>query len=120
MKIPTDHPDFSVRLAGIDDLLRINEEARANGWTARWSSPAALRRQVDPASTAIICPLLRNGRGESLRCHVWFVADRPKGVVSLLDVGKGTLLGLREAATPRDLRQVARILLDSYDLVAIE
>ncbi|MGI5238375.1 hypothetical protein [Dactylosporangium sp. CA-139066] len=113
-------PDFTVRVARFDDLVRLQREAEEIGMTARWSSPAALERQVDPATTVLLAPVLRNGRFEpaSYRCHIWFVprANPYARTVSLFDVTASSLSALREAATPGQLRLVARMLLDGIGL----
>ncbi len=74
---------------------------------------------------ALLCPLFFVNGGlieepESYRCHVWFVsAVDGKSVVSLVDVTRESLEGLREVSNPVHLRRVVRVLLDGSDLAAL-
>jgi hypothetical protein len=54
-------PDFTVRVATTDDLLRVQRENVANEWSRRWSSADALLRQVESVAGVFLCPMLRNG-----------------------------------------------------------
>jgi len=118
-------PDFTVHIATFEDLLRLQQEARDNRLNARWSSDDALRQQVEPDTTAVLCPLLRNGRHESqpysYRCHLWFAqrSERPTRTVSLLDVTATSLAALPEVSNPDQLRRLIRMLLDGITLDAI-
>ncbi|MBO4161250.1 hypothetical protein [Micromonospora antibiotica] len=123
-KIGPRDADFGVRMAGVEDLVRINDENRHRGWSARWSSHDALRSEVAAGSTAILCPLFRNGgllaESQSYRCHVFFASSREnRGLVSLIDVGKGTFENLREANSIENLTRVVRLLMDSYELTPL-
>jgi hypothetical protein len=123
-KIAADDPEFSVRIASITDLRRLLTEAKEAKFSASWSSEGALLQQVNPAATAIICPLFRNGGStsepESYRCHLWFVSiPDDERIVSLIDVTKDSLQGLPEAADPVQLRKVIRVLLDGSHLAAL-
>lgn len=116
--------DFGVRMASVEDLVHINNENRYRGWSARWSSPDALRNEVAAGSTAILCPLFRNGglvaEPESYRCHVFFASSREnRGLVSLIDVGRGTFANLREVNSIENLTRVVRLLVDSYELTPL-
>jgi hypothetical protein len=120
-KVDSRDADFVVRLASVEDLVKINDEDRRQGWSARWSSSDALRSDVAAGSTAILCPLFRNGgpldEPESYRCHVFIASGRQnRGLVSLLDVGRLTLENLREADSIETLTRVVRLLIDSYDV----
>jgi len=123
-KIAADDPEFSVRIASITDLRRLLAEARNNKLSAIWSSEEALLQQVNPATTAIICPLFRNGGStsepESYRCHLWFVSSPDyERIVSLIDMTRESFQGLPEAADPVQLRKVIRVLLDGSHLAAL-
>lgn len=124
-KIAADDPEFSVRLASIDDLRRLLAEAKKVGLSAMWSSEDSLLRQVSSQAKAIICPLFSNGgpiaEPESYRCHVWFVSE-PDGerLVSLIDVTRESFRRLPEAADPAQLRKVVRVLMDGSPLAALE
>lgn len=114
-----------MRVAAFDDLLRLQQEAQDARLTARWSSREALLRQVEPDTTAILAPALRNGhhedRPDSYRCHIWFVqhSDRSARTVSLFDVTEASLSALPEAASPDQLCRLVRMLLDGMPLDAI-
>ncbi len=123
-KIGPRDADFGVRMASVEDLVRISDENRQRGWSARWSSPDALRGEVAAGSTAILCPLFRNGglvtEPESYRCHIFFASSKEnRGLVSLIDVGRGTFESLREANSIENLTRVIRLLIDSYDLTPL-
>ena len=117
-------PDFTVRVATIDDLLHIQRENLANEWARRWSSEGAMLRQVESVSGVFLCPMLRNGgpvaEPESYRCWAWFVLgaeDATRGV-TLLDVGRAIFETLPELESPTELRRVikatmARVMLGS-------
>ena len=122
--IDTRDPRFSVRRALLPDLIRINEEAERAGWSARWSSVEALKRQVKPGSTAFLCPLLHNSgpkeEPESYRCYVWFNDQLEKrGVVSLLDVSWKTFSELDRARSIDQLERVVFVLLANYTLARL-
>jgi len=124
-RIAAGDPEFSVRLASIDDLVRLTSEARAAGLSATWSSAEALLRQVHPGPKAILCPLFRNGGRqadpESFRCHVWFVGKADEqGRASLLDVTRSSLDRLPEVVDPVRLKKVVRVLMDGLPLSALE
>jgi hypothetical protein len=124
-KIAADDPEFSVRLASIDDLRRILAEAKKIGFSAMWSSEDSLLRQVNPQAKAIICPLFSNGgrmaEPESYRCHVWFVGKSDgQRLVSLIDVTAESFHRLPEAADPAQLKKVVRVLMDGLPLAALE
>lgn len=123
-KVSSGDPDFSVRLATVQDLRRITGEAKDHTWSARWSSDNALLSHIDADSMVVLCPLFRNGgpvdEPESYRCHVWFVeAAAPQPKVSLVDVSRRSLDGLPEASTVTQLKKVIRSLLDGYPLEAL-
>ncbi|TDV53537.1 hypothetical protein CLV71_1045 [Actinophytocola oryzae] len=117
-------PDFTVRVAATDDLLRIQHENVTNGWDRRWSSDAALLRQVESVAGVFLCPMLRNGgpeaEPESYRCWAWFVlgTDESTRGVTLLDVSRAVFETLPELESPTELRRVikatmARVMLGS-------
>ena len=118
-------PDFSVRFATVEDLLRVQRDTRAHKWRAHWSSEDALLRQVEPETTAVLCPFLRNGgpedEPESYRCYIWFVlrSEKDARVVSLIDVGKELFATLDEASTPDQLRRVIRVMFEGSPMEAI-
>lgn len=123
-KIGLRDADFAFRMASVEDLVHINDENRRHGWSARWSSPDTLRREVAAGSTAILSPLFRNGGlitvPESYRCHIFFASNREnRGLVSLIDVGRGTFETLREVNSVENLTRVVRLLIDSYDLTPL-
>ena len=123
-EVQPNDPDLVVYLAEIDDLVRINDEAKRHLWGAKWSSTEALRQQVKDGTTCVLCPVFRNGgpadEPESFRCFVWFVEkSESRGRVSLLDVGTATLAGLRRASSPERLTRIVRALLDSFELATI-
>lgn len=124
-KIGAEDPEFSVRLASIDDLRGLLAEAKKIGLSAMWTSEDSLLRQVNSQARAIICPLFRNGgrmaEPVSYRCHVWFVG-KPEGqpLVSLIDVTRDSFHRLPEAADPAQLKKVVRVLLDGLPLAALE
>ncbi|WP_330847013.1 hypothetical protein [Actinophytocola sp.] len=117
-------PDFTVRVAATDDLLRVQRENTANGWSRRWSSEGALLRQVESVAGVFLCPMLRNGgpitEPESYRCWAWFVLGTEEGTrgVTLLDVSRAIFETLPELESPTELRRVikatmARVMLGS-------
>ncbi|MGB3442651.1 MAG: hypothetical protein WBA97_28240 [Actinophytocola sp.] len=117
-------PDFTVRVAGVDDLLRIQRENVTHERSRRWSSEEALLRQVSSVSGVFLCPMLRNDRSaaepESYRSWVWFVLGTEEGTqgVTLLDVGKEIFDTLPELSSPTELRRaikvtMARVMLGS-------
>jgi hypothetical protein len=118
-------PDFSVRRASVDDLIRVQYDNQANGWRARWSSEEALRSQVKPDSTAFLCPLVRNGAPVdepiSYRCHISFALKSENGIraISFIDVGKELLSTLTEASNTDQLKSVIRSLLDGSPIASI-
>lgn len=124
-KIAADDPEFSVRLASIDDLRRLLAECKKIGLSAIWTSEDSLMRQVNPQAKAIICPLFSNGgpiaAPESYRCHLWFVSE-PDGerLVSLIDVPKEYFQRLPEATDPVQLKRIVRMLMDGSPLAALE
>ncbi|WP_433063713.1 hypothetical protein [Dactylosporangium sp. CS-033363] len=114
-------PDFSVRVAEFDDLVGLQREAEELGLSARWSSRAALERQVAPGTTVILAPALRHTL-ESYRCFIWFVprAADHASAVSLFDVTVTSFDALREVTDPARLRMVVHMLLDRMPLSPIE
>jgi hypothetical protein len=117
-------PDFTVRVATTDDLLRIQRENVANEWTRRWTSEDALLRQIESVAGVFLCPMLRNGgpvtEPESYRCWAWFVLGTEEGTrgVTLLDVSRAVFDTLPELESPTELRRVikatmARVMLGS-------
>jgi hypothetical protein len=118
-------PDFSVRLASVEDLVQVQRDTQHNGWGARWSSEDALVRQVEPGTTAVLCPLFRNGgpedEPESYRCHIWFVlrSEKDARIVSLVDVGMDMFTTLPEASDPAQLKRVIRVMFEGSPLEAI-
>lgn len=117
-------PDFTVRVATTDDLLRIQRENVANEWARRWTSEDALLRQVESVAGIFLCPMLRNGgpagEPESYRCWAWFVLGADDGTrgVTLLDVRREIFETLPELESPTELRRVikatmARVMLGS-------
>lgn len=108
-------PDFTVRVAGVDDLLRIQRENVAFDRSRRWSSEDALLRQVSVVSGVFLCPMLRNERRasdpESYRCWAWFVLGTEEGTqgVTLLDVGKDIFEELPELYSQIELRRVIKV-----------
>jgi hypothetical protein len=118
-------PELVIYLATVDDLVRISGEAKRHLWGAKWTSEGALRRQVKPGSSCIICPAFRNGgpvdEPESYRCYVWFI-DGPAGAgrVSLIDVSVATLAQLRVASSVDQLKRVTRTLLGSFELARLD
>jgi len=123
-KFDTRDSRFSVRRALLPDLIRINEEAERENWSAKWSSVEALERQVEPDGAAFLCPVFRNGgplsEPESFRCYVWFT-DRleKRGVVSLLDVSWKTFSELERARSIEQLERVIFVLLANYTLARL-
>src|SRR6266487_5001846 len=119
-ELPAD-AELGFRLASVDELLVINDEAKRNLWGAKWSSSAALKRQVREGTTAILCPVFQNGgpanEPKSYRCYAWFYptsANRPQ--VSLIDVAHETFSRLREVSSSQQLRKISRAFLDGYQL----
>jgi hypothetical protein len=117
-------PDFTVRVAATDDLLRIQRENVANGWVRRWSSEEALLRQIESVAGVFLCPMLRNDgpvtEPESYRCWAWFVLGAEDGTrgATLLDVSRPVFETLPELESPTELRRVikatmARVMLGS-------
>jgi hypothetical protein len=117
-------PDFTVRVAGVEDLLRVQRENVTHDRTRRWSSEKALLHQVSPVSGIFLCPMLRNdgldSEPESYRCWAWFVlgSDGGKQGVTLLDVGRDIFESLPELSSPTELRRaikatMARVMLGS-------
>jgi hypothetical protein len=108
-------PDFTVRVAGVDDLLHIQRENVEHERTRRWSSENALLRQVSSVAGVFLCPMLRNEavgpEPESYRCWAWFVLGTDEGTqgVTLLDVGKGIFETLPELYSPTELRRVIKV-----------
>lgn len=107
--------DFTVRVAGVDDLRRIQSENVAHDRPRRWSSEDALLRQVSSVAGVFLCPMLRNERHasepESYRCWAWFVLGADEGTqgVTLLDVGKDIFETLPELYSPTELRRVIKV-----------
>ncbi len=125
LELPADAPTVSFRLASVDELSAVNDEAKRNSWGAKWSSKEALRNQVGAGTTAILCPVFRNGgttgEPESFRCYIWFYPSSPaRPLVSLLDVACETFSKLREASSAQQLKRVSRVLLDGYELTKLE
>jgi hypothetical protein len=117
-------PDFTVRVAGVDDLLRVQRENVAHERVRRWSSEDALLRQLSSVAGVFLCPMLRNDRHGSepgsYRCWAWFVLGTEEGTqgVTLLDVGRDIFDALPELCSPTELRRVikatmARVMLGS-------
>lgn len=108
-------PDFTVRVAGVDDLLRIQRENVAHERTRRWSSESALLRQVSSVAGVFLCPMLRNEavgpEPASYRCWAWFVLGADEGTqgVTLLDVGKDIFESLPELYSQTELRRVIKV-----------
>jgi hypothetical protein len=104
-------PDFTVRVAGVDDLLRIQRENVARDRPRRWSGEGALLRQVSSVSGVFLCPMLRDDTAGSYRCWAWFVLGADEGTqgVTLLDVGKGIFDALPELYSPTELRRVIKV-----------
>ncbi len=108
-------PDFTVRVAGVDDLLHIQRENVANERVRRWSSERALLRQVESVAGVFLCPMLRNDgpvmEPPSYRCWAWFVHGADEGTqgVTLLDVGKDIFESLPELYSPTELRRVIKV-----------
>src|SRR5262249_46835081 len=80
--------------------------------------PPPLIEQLEPNSTAILCPLFTNAEPldgpRSLRCHIWFIPRAMKhAAVSLLDVERESFLRLRELSTSEQLRTTVRLMLDA-------
>jgi hypothetical protein len=122
--VAVDDPDFVVRAAIYEDLIRLQEEAMVRHLNARWSSMDALSVQVEIGSMAFIAPLLRNGISsdgtESYRCHIWFVRRQESaGAVSLIDIAKRSLEALPEVSEPAKLKHVIRFLLDSHSMAPL-
>ena len=108
-------PDFTVRVAGVDDLLGIQRENALHERPRRWSSENALLRQVSAVTGVFLCPMLRNdgpaSEPESYRCWAWFVLGTEEGTqgVTLLDVGKEIFDALPELYSPTELRRVIKV-----------
>lgn len=124
-KITASDPEFSVRLASVEDLVGLLLEAKEAGLSATWSSSDSLLRQVSPRARAIICPLFSNGGRrtdpESFRCHIWFVDKRDERFrVSLIDVTQASFYRLPEVVDPMQLKKVVRVLMDGLPLSALE
>lgn len=118
-------PELAIYLATIEDLVRINDEAKRYLWGAKWTSEDALRNQVKPESQCVVCPAFRNGgpveEPESYRCYIWFVdASAGAARVSLIDVSAPTLAQLRGASSVDQLKRVTRTLLGSFELARLE
>lgn len=112
--------DFSVRLAAVSDLLRVQSEAEEDGSTARWSSGAAIEAQIAAGSKALLTPALRNASGfsepETWRCHIWFVCSNGARTVSLLDVRHETFQELEELRDFIRLTKAVKLLIEGYSL----
>jgi hypothetical protein len=111
-----DDDDFVVRTVTIEDLIEIQRDNVANGWSRRWSSEDALLRQVVYDRRMFLCPCFRNGGPvdsvESYRCWLWFVVNReslPSGV-TLLTVGKALYETLPAISTVDGLKQVVLMM----------
>ncbi|MET8148891.1 hypothetical protein ACIBSW_22270 [Actinoplanes sp. NPDC049668] len=122
-KMAADDPSFSVRVAGVAELVRMHFEAKVDGSSATWSSEVALASQVAADTKAILIPTIRNGGPvtlpETWRCHVWFVDRDLEPTVSMLDVRRDTFLALRELTDRAQLNKVVRLLVDGYRLSAL-
>lgn len=118
-KVELADADFTIRVASIDDLIRVNQEAVLHRWRNRWSSEEAVRRQVGPEESIIICPLFRNGgleeEPESYYCWIWYSINAEENArgVSLADVGRELFSTLPEISSPEELKQTIRIIFQS-------
>jgi hypothetical protein len=104
--------DFTIRSVVLEQLIDIQRDDVAHGWSRRWSSEQELRRQVASDKSMFLCPLFRNGgpvdSRESYRCWLWFTVDQdmePKGV-TLLDVGKDLYEALPEISSESGLKRI--------------
>jgi hypothetical protein len=94
-------PDFCIAAIDRGELLRLQEQAEAARWSARWSSATALTRQVGPGSV-YVRPIIRERRDKAgavaaYRCLVLFRDARDERLpsVTTLDVAGQTLRSLR-------------------------
>jgi hypothetical protein len=112
-------PDFSIRAASVDDLVRVQHDNEENSRDARWTSEDALLGQVRAGGTAIVCPLFRNGGRpdvpESYKCWLAYplASNKQLRVISPIDIGKDIFSTLPEVREPQDLKRVVLLLLDS-------
>lgn len=125
LELPADAPGLGFRLASVDELVEINDEAKRNLWGAKWSSVEALRRYVRAGTTVILCPVFRNGgpanEPESFRCYIWlYTNSSSRPMVSLVDVACERFSKLREVSSAQQLRKVARVFLDGYELAKLD
>ncbi|MFD9890122.1 hypothetical protein ACFWY9_12340 [Amycolatopsis sp. NPDC059027] len=111
-----DDADFTVRVVTMEDLIRIQRDDVANGWSRRWSSEEELSRQLSAGREMFLCPMVRNGgpegSSESYRCWLWFTLGTGNGGkgVTLLDVGKDLYNSLPEVSSASDLKRVVRVM----------
>jgi hypothetical protein len=110
-------PEFSVRLLTFEDVERLNEEARMNGMSARWSSSAVLRAEVNENSMAIACPCLPEW-SDSYRCYLYYRSNSARrGVVTLFDISIGSFSELRKVTSIGEFNKVVQVLIASYEYV---
>lgn len=114
-KVEKDDIDCVVKVLTMDELVAAHELAKERHWGAAWSSPDALRAEVDPFSPKFLLPAMRNAAGdttvESLRCHLWFFPRQgPKlGRATTFDIELIRFRALREV--PQDKASAALQLL---------
>lgn len=113
-------PDFCIATIDRDRLVLLQEEAEAARWSARWTSAAALTRQVGPGSV-YLRPIIREHRDKAgavvaYRCLVLFrdAHDQRRPSVTTLDVSGNTLrtLGMVELQT-----NAGRAVVDMFSLL---
>ncbi|MGW2410081.1 hypothetical protein ACWCXK_37030 [Streptomyces sp. NPDC001739] len=108
--------DFTIRAVTLQDLLQVQRDDVAHGWSRRWSSEGELQRQVAAGKVMFLCPMFRNGgpveSPESYRCWLWFsiVQDHSSKGVTLLDVGKDLLEALPDVSETVELKRVIGIM----------
>lgn len=118
MRIKWDHPDFSVRSASLEDILRVQRDNVEHRLSTRWTSEEALLRQMAIDTQTFICPIYRNGGleadPESYKCWMWYFSTSREQMraVSLLDVRKELFASLAEVAQPSDLRRVIVMMME--------
>lgn len=93
--------DFCVARLDRGELTRLQAQAEAAEWAARWASAAALTRQVGPGPI-YLRPFIREHRGDAgavlaYRCLVLFrdARDPRRPCASTLDVGATDLHSLK-------------------------
>lgn len=93
---PSD-PDFRVVPVVLDDLVALQVDAEARGFSTRWSSVDALLGAVAPSSIHLVTLLRerRHGQVRSYRCLVLhWSASAARGATVTFDIAPDRLLAL--------------------------